>query len=145
MNKVRTLCLALTSVALVSCSSVAPVKIQTGDQCYRCRRPIVAERYASETISGDSRSRFVAKFRGPGCMAKYLVAHPEETPTIFVTDYASGRMISPAKAFFVSEIVDRTNGETEYRAFSLQSDAQAAATELKTTPVTWDAVLAQAR
>jgi hypothetical protein len=78
-------------------------------------------------------------------MAKYLVAHAEEQPVIYVTDFASGRMISPDNAFYVSEIVDRSNGETEYRAYRLQSDAQEAAAELKTTPVTWQTVLAQAR
>ena len=103
MNRGRTVCLALLSVAALSCSSVAPVKVVTGDQCYRCRRSINNERLAAETITGD-RSRFVAKFRGPGCMAQYLVAHPEEKRVIYVTDYASGRMMGPAAAFYVPEI-----------------------------------------
>jgi hypothetical protein len=145
MNKVRTLSLAMSSVVLLSCSSVAPVKVVTGEQCFRCRRPIVNERFASETIAGDSRSRFVSKFRGPGCMAKYLVAHPDEKPVVYVTDYASGRMIEPDAAFFVSELVDRNTGETEYRAYRLQADARTAAAELRTTPVTWGAVLANAQ
>lgn len=144
MNRVRTVCLALSSVAVLSCSSVAPVKVVTGDQCFRCRRPIVNQRFAAETIAGD-RARFVSKFRGPGCMAKYLVEHPDEKAVIYVTDHASGRMIGPAAAFFVPEIVDRSTGETEYRAYGQEADAQTAAAELHTTPLSWDAVLDKAR
>ena len=144
MIRVRTLCLALSSIAVLSCSSVAPVKVVTGDQCFRCRRPIMNVRFAAETIAGDS-ARFVSKFRGPGCMAKYLVEHPDANAVVYVTDYASSRMISPADAFFVSEIVDRNTGETEYRAYGQHADAQTAAAELHTTPVSWDAVLNKAR
>ena len=145
MAKVRSLSAALSLLALLSCSSVAPVKVVTGEQCFRCRRPIVNDRLATETITGDSRSRFVAKFRGPSCMAKYLVAHENEKPVVYVTDYATGRMIAPDAAFYVSEVVDRNTGEREFRAYRLQADAQSAAAQLQTTPIAWDAVLAQAQ
>jgi hypothetical protein len=142
MNIARTAGLGLLSVALVSCSSVAPVKVAAGDQCFRCRRSIINERVATETIDSN---HFASKFRGPGCMAKYLVAHPEETPTIFVTDYSTGRMIAPQQAFYVPELVDRNTGETEYRAYRQQAHAGAFAAEVHATPVTWDAVLEKAR
>ena len=144
MNTVRTVCLALLSFTVLSCSSVAPVKVMAGDQCFRCRRYITNDRLATETIVGD-RSYFVSKYRGPGCMAKYLVAHPDEKPVIYVTDYTSGRMIRPGAAFYVPEVVDRHTNETEYRAYRQQADADAAAAELHTTPVSWDTVLDQAR
>ena len=144
MNRLQTVSLALSSVVLLSCSSVAPVKVVTGDQCFRCRRPIINQRFAAETITGDS-ARFVAKFRGPGCMAKYLVDHPDGKAVVYVTDYASGRMIAPKGAFYVPELVDRNTGETEYRAYGLQADAQTAAAELRTTVMPWDAVLDKAR
>ena len=142
MNIARTACLGLLSVALLSCSTVAPIKVAAGDQCFRCRRYISNERVAAETIDSN---RFVSKFRGPGCMAKYLVAHPDEQPTIFVTDYATGRMIAPQQALYVLELVDRSTGETEYRAYRDQAHADAFAAETDAIPITWDAVLERAR
>ena len=142
MTAARTACLGLATLVTLSCSSVAPVKVEAGDQCFRCRRSISNERVAGEMI--DSR-RFVSKFRGSECMAKYLVAHPDEKPTIFVTDYVSGKMMPPQKAFYVPEVVDRNTGETDYRAYSQQPDADAFAAEVHATPITWDAVLEQAR
>jgi hypothetical protein len=144
MKTVRTVCLALLSFTILSCSSVAPVKVMAGDQCFRCRRYISNERLAAETIVGDQ-SYFVAKYRGPACMAKYLVTHPEEKPVIYVTDYTSGRMMRPGPAFYVAEVVDRNTNETEYRAYREQAQADAAAAELHTTPLSWDAVVDQAR
>jgi hypothetical protein len=144
MNTTRTAaCLALLSIT-IACSSVAPVRVMAGDQCFRCRRYISNERLATETIVGSS-SYFVSKFRGPGCMAKYIVAHPDDKPVIYVTDYASAKMMRPDAAFYVPEIVDRNTGETEYRAYRLRADADAAAADLHTTPLSWDAVLDAAR
>jgi len=141
MNLVRFGCLALP-VVLLACSSVAPVKVAAGDQCFRCRRYISNERTATETIDSN---RFVSKFRGPGCMAKYLVAHPDQRPIVFVTDYTTGRMMAPERAVYVQELVDRKTGETEYRAYRHQADADAFAAEALATPITWDAVLDLAR
>jgi len=142
MNTVRTAGLGLLSLVMLSCSSVAPIKVAAGDQCYRCRRSILNERVATETIDSN---RFVSKFRGPGCMAKYLVAHSDQQPTIFVTDYSTGRMMAPQQAFYVQELVDRNTGETEYRAYRRQADAEAFAVEARTLPIAWDEVLERAR
>jgi len=142
MNAVRTAGLGLLSLVVLSCSSVTPIKVATGDQCYRCRRSIINDRVATETIDSN---RFVSKFRGPGCMAKYLVAHPDQQPTVFVTDYSTGRMMAPQQAFYVSELVDRNTGETEYRAYRQQADAQAFGAETRTVPIAWDEVLERAR
>src|SRR6185503_16629910 len=86
MKALRTAGLALLSVVVLSCGSVAPIKINAGDQCYRCHRYIHNDRVATETIDSNL---FVSKFLGPGCMAKYLAAHPDQRPSIFVTDYTS--------------------------------------------------------
>lgn len=142
MYRVRTICLALSSVVVLSCAP-GPVKLTGSDYCYRCRRYISNERLASETVGGNP--RFVAKFRGPGCMAKYLVDHPEDTAVVYVTDYTSGKMIRPAKALFVSEVVDRNTGETEYRTYRNEADARAAAAELNAPALTWEEVLDGAR
>ena len=44
----------------------------------------------AELMDGN---RFVSKFRAPGCMARYLIDHPGETGTTFVTDYATGKWL----------------------------------------------------
>jgi hypothetical protein len=142
MNKAQTACLGFATLAMVSCSTVAPVRIAAGDQCFRCRRYISELRTATETIDTN---RFVSKFRGPGCMAKYLVGHPDEKSTAYVTDFTTGKMIAPAAAFYVTEVVDRKNGETDYRAYRVRAEADADAAQAHSTAITWDAVLEKAR
>jgi hypothetical protein len=142
MKSMRLVLLGLAPLLILSCSSVAPVKINAGDQCFRCRRTISDTRMAAETIQGS----FVSKYRGPGCMAKYLTAHPDEqSGTIFVTDYAKNAMIDPATAFFVPITVDPKTGETDYLAYGGKDAADAAAADLKTTAVDWATVLDKAR
>jgi hypothetical protein len=141
MTAART-AIGLLSVVMISCTSVAPVKIVAGDQCFRCKRSIHDERIAAERIDGNY---FAAKFRGPGCMAKYIVVHPDPGASVFVTDYASGKLIAPGNALFVPVVVDRQTNESEYRAYRQQADAEAAAVDLHATPLTWDAVLDKAR
>jgi hypothetical protein len=97
---------------------------------------------ATELMDG---SRMATKFRAPGCMAKYLAAHPEETGTIFVTDYATGKWIRPERAMFVPVLLNRDTGESDYRAFFNKPDADAAATALHAVPVDWTAVMEKAR
>jgi hypothetical protein len=142
MNKAVTVSVAFATLATMACTTVAPVKIAAGDQCFRCRRYISEARVATETIDTN---RFVSKFRGPGCMAKYLVAHPAEQSTVYVTDYSTGKMIAPDAGFYVSEVVDRKTGETDYRAYRDKAEADAYAAEVHTTPIGWDAVLDKAR
>ena len=141
MNAARMACLGVVSLVLLSCSSVAPVKVSVGDQCFRCRRTIFNERVATETIASNG---FVSKYRGPGCMAKYLVAHPDEKATVYVTDYPTGKMIPHDVAFYVPEIVDPNTGETDYRAYREQALANVAASELHTQYMRWNDVLGKA-
>jgi len=138
----RTAVLALVALAVVSCSSVMPVRVDAGDVCYRCRRAIVESRLAGEVIAGT----FVEKFRAPGCMAKYLKAHPEEqTAAVFVTDYTTGKMIPPRDAVFLPVVLDRNTGERDYRAYKTRAAADAASLETHTTPVAWHEVLEAAQ
>jgi hypothetical protein len=141
MNKALTVSFAFATLTTMACSSVAPMKIAAGDQCFRCRRYISEERVATEAIDAN---RFVAKFRGPGCMAKYLVNHPDEKSTLYVTDFSTGKMMTPDAGFYVSEVVDRNTNETDYRAYRVKAEADAYAAQVHTTPIGWDAVLAQA-
>jgi hypothetical protein len=133
--------LGLASLALISCTTIAPVKINAGDQCFRCRRIITDTRLATEQIQGG----LTSKYRAPGCMAKYLVAHPDEGGALFVTDYTTGKMIPPAEAIFVPIVLDRNTGESDYQAYKSSADASAAAKELGTRLVDWQTVLDRAR
>jgi len=127
----------LIVLPLASCGSVAPVKVTAGDQCYRCRRAIADERFAAEIVAGT----FVEKFRAPGCMAKYIVEHPDDRGTVFVTDYTTGKMVAPEDAFFVPLTVNANTGERDYRAYGRRDRAEAAAAELGTGAVRWTTVV----
>ena len=133
---------AAGALLTLSCSSVRPIAIHDGDQCFRCRRPIVERATAAELMDGSS---FGSKFRAPGCMAKYLADHPNETGTTFVTDYATGKWMRPDQALFVPVVVNRNTGESDYHAFLNKADADAAAAEAHTVPIDWQTVLQKAR
>jgi len=132
---------AVGALLALSCSSVKPMAIQDGDQCFRCRRPIVEKAMAAEMLDGT----FASKFRTSGCMAKYLTEHPAETGTTFVTDYATGKWLTPDRALFVPVVVNRDTGERDYRAYSLKADADKAAAEFQSVPIDWKTVLEKAR
>lgn len=141
MRTARLVLLGAASLLVASCSAIAPVRINAGDQCFRCKRIISDTRLAAEQIQGG----LTSKYRAPGCMAKYLVAHPDEGGTLFVTDYVTGKMIPPAEAVFVPVLLDRNTGEADYQAYKTGADASAAAQELATPPVDWQTVLDRAR
>jgi hypothetical protein len=132
---------AVGALLTLSCSSVKPIAIQDGDQCFRCRRPIVEKAMAAEMLDGS----FASKFRTSGCMAKYLAEHPNETGTTFVTDYATGKWVRPEQALFVPVVVNPDTGERDYRAYLQKAAADAAAAEVHSVPIDWTTVLEKAR
>ena len=138
MTRATTVWVSLATLVMASCSSIVPIKVNAGDQCFRCRRIILDARSAGEVID---RNGFVSKFRAPGCMAKYLAAHPEETGAVFVTDYATGKFVAPESAPFVPVLVNRDTGERDYVAFRHAADADVAAGRANTVPYTWSAVM----
>lgn len=130
----------LLLLALGACSSIAPVAINAGDVCYRCRRVITDTRLAAEGIDGT----LVSKFRTSGCIAKYLAEHPNDKSAIFVTDYTSGKMV-PAQGAFYVPTMNRDNGEKDYIAFGTRAAADAEAYSRKVQSVNWATVLDRAR
>lgn len=138
MRPISTIACAAISMLAISCSSISPVKIAEGDQCFRCRRAITDTRLAAETLG---RSGLVSKFKGPGCMATYLATHPIGDDAVFVTDYATGKMISPDRARFVQLTVNPNTGERDFRAYLDSREADAAAMELHSTATNWNGVL----
>jgi hypothetical protein len=141
MKKLTVAGIGIGALLVVSYSTVSPVAIRAGDQCFRCRRPIVETAMAAELMDGN---RMASKFRAPGCLAKYLADHPDETGTIFVTDYATGKWIRPEQARFVPVVVNPDTGESDYQAFFRKADADATALALHTTTVDWKTVKANA-
>jgi NosL protein len=142
MRTLSSLALATAALLAVSCSSVAPVQVNAGDTCYRCRRTIIETRLAGEMI--DARG-LAYKFKAPGCMAKYLAEHPEEKSTLFVTDFATGHLVDPARATFVPVIVEENSMERDFRAYLKKTDAEAFASQVKAATLDWNGVLAKAR
>ncbi len=142
MRTVTGVALAAIALLSVSCSSVKPVQVNAGDTCYRCRRVILETRLAAEMVDPNG---LAYKFKAPGCMAKYLGEHPSEKGVLFVTDFATGHMIDPARASFVSVIVEENSMERDYRAYLNKADASAFAAQVKTTAVDWNAVLQKAK
>jgi hypothetical protein len=134
--------LVVAAGALAACSAVGPVKVQSGDQCVRCRRIIQEPKVAAEIVNTGG---LIEKFRGPGCMAKYLATAPTGQADIYVTDYVSGKLINANGASYVPVLLDRYTGETDYRAYKLRADAVAASQELGAVIFDWSAVLAKAR
>lgn len=127
-------------VVSVAACSVAPVKIESGEVCFRCRRVIADSRMAAETIDHS----LVSKFKTSYCLAKYLAQHPDDKSVVFVTDYKTGNLITPDRARFVP-IVNRDNGEREYVAFLDRAAADSEAFSKGTRAVAWADVLSDGR
>ena len=121
-----------------SCTSIRPVTVADGDQCFRCRRTITNVRVAAETVGP---SGLVSKFKGPGCMATYLSTHPLAGEAVFVTDFTSGKMIPPERARFVEVLTNPDTGENDLRAYLDGREADAAALEERSAATDWKGVL----
>ncbi len=143
MRKIATTVL-LAGVALVaaSCSSVAPIAITARDVCFECRRGITETRLAAELIDAN---QMAYKFGTPKCLAKHLVDHPGDTGTLFVTDFASGGLITADKATFVPVVVDTNTNERDFRAYQSKQEAEAIARDLKVGTTDWQGVVAGAK
>ena len=136
----RRLLFGAIAMSVVACSSITPVKVQSGEVCYRCRRVISDTRMAAETIDG----RVIWKFKSSGCVAKYLADHPQDRSVVFVTDYKTGNMVPPDSARFVRTI-SRDNGEVDYIAYRDRAAADAEAFSRGTKTLSWADVLSETR
>ena len=136
----RRLLLGAAFVSIWACTSVAPVKVQSGEVCYRCRRVIQDTKLAAETLDG----KLVWKFRSVACVSRYLADHPQDKSQVFVTDYTTGNLVSPERALFVATF-NRDNGEKDFIAFTDRAAANAEAYSRSVKPVDWQAVMSQAR
>jgi hypothetical protein len=122
----KTLYAVVIAVTALACASVQPAKVELGDRCLRCRRPIGDLRVAGEVIDA---MRAPFPFRTPGCMAKYVKANSgEQFTAIFVTDFKTGRMFPASDAWFVPTTIlapDSKTAEPDYYAFRSRGDAEA--------------------
>ena len=138
----KTLYAVLLGATLVACSSVQPAKVELGERCLRCRRPIQDLRLAGEVID-SMRAPF--PFRTAGCLAKYVKANSgTQFAAIFVTDYSTGRMFPASDAWFVPVTIpsdDNKAGEPDYYAFRTRTAAQQYKAD-NTTFLRWPEVIA---
>ena len=127
----------LVVFAVVGCRTIRPETIAAGETCFRCRHAITDARLGAEMINGT----LPTKYKGPRCMARYLKAHPDPDAQLFVTDYNTGAMFDPERAWFVPAKVNDRTGSWEYRAFQSRKAAEIAADDLGTKTLRWDALL----
>jgi hypothetical protein len=134
----------VTGLTALACASVQPAKIEAGDRCLRCRRPIGDLKLAGEVVD---RMRAPFPFRTAGCLAKYVKANSDvQFTAIFVTDYTSGRMLAASDAWFVPANIappDSKAPENDYYAFRSRTDAESFKAG-GTAPLRWPQVVAAA-
>jgi hypothetical protein len=126
----KTLYAVVIALTALACGSVQPARVELGDRCLRCRRPVSDLKLAGEIID-SMRAPF--PFRTAGCMAKYVKAN-SGTPftAIFVTDFKSGKMIPASDAWFVPATIPvpgSMSTESDYHAFRSRGDAETARTQ----------------
>jgi hypothetical protein len=124
---------------VLGCSSLRPVAITTSDVCESCKRVITNTKVAAEIVKPNGLAQ---KFRTVTCMVRYINQHPAEGG-VFVTDYQSGRFLSPRSAVFVKAEIDDSTRESNYLAFRDVATAVEFARKRGTSPVDWASVLRQ--
>lgn len=141
----KTLYAVLIVAVVAGCSPITPLRVQSGDTCYRCHRPIGDTKLAAEMIAGSGRVLTSYPFRTVGCMAKYLKANPPSTTTaIFVTDYRTGLMIEAGSAWFVPTDLTGPDGKTTEHDFVAFASREHAKTFREDVPMRrWSQVLAE--
>ena len=138
----KTLYALVMGATLLACASVQPAKVELGDRCLRCRRPVSDLKLAGEIIDGLRAPR---PFRTAGCMAKYVKANSDEAFTaIFVTDFNSGRMIPAGDAWFVPATIPAEGKSVEADYYAFRSRADAKAFKGTVTSLRWPQVVAAA-
>lgn len=134
-------CLAF-ALALSACSSIEPIPITDGDRCFRCGRPIMDAKLATEIIDLSNRA---FKFRTVRCLTQYLACDEGDVRAIFVTDHPSGQLIEAGSASYVLTVIDDNTLAEDYLAFGSLEVASAFATaEHLEPPIAWGGVAEEA-
>ena len=140
----KTLYAIVIAMTALACASIQPAKVEVGDRCLRCRRPIQDLRLAAEVID-TMNAPF--PFRTAGCLAKYVKANRDtQFNAIFVTDFKTGKMIAASDAWFVPTAITTPDGrssEADYYAFRSRADAAGFKADT-TTFLRWPQVVAAA-
>jgi hypothetical protein len=139
MRTVVPLVVALFLCVTVSCSSVTPVAIRSGDLCEGCRRVIQNVKIAAEIVPPNG--RLAMKFRTVSCMARYIHEHGNTGGVVFVTDYENERLIEARSAIFVRSEIDENTKELDYYAFKDVPSAVAFGRKTGGSSADWPAIL----
>jgi hypothetical protein len=142
MRTVVPLVVGLFLLVTVSCSSVAPVAIRSGDVCEGCRRTIDNVKIAAEIV--PPAGRLPLKFRTVSCMARYIHERGNADGAIFVTDYGTGRLISVSSAVFVRSEIDEVTKALDYFAFRDVQSAVAFGKKTGGSAADWPSILKRA-
>jgi hypothetical protein len=136
----RTVAPLLVGLVLVlGCSSLRPVAINTSDVCESCKRVITNTKVAAEIVEPNGLAK---KFRTVTCMVRYMNQHPSEG-AVFVTDFKTGRFLSPQSAVFVKAEIDENTRESNYLAFNSVPTAVEFGRKRGASPVDWASVVRQ--
>lgn len=127
---------------ILSCSSVTPVPIRTGDICEGCRRAIDNVKIAAEIV--PPAGRLPLKFRTVSCMARFIHEHGNNDGAVFVTDYENGRLIQARSAIFVKSEIDANTKALDYYAFRDVKSAVAFGKKTGGSSSDWPSILKQA-
>jgi hypothetical protein len=123
---------------IIGCSSVTPVSIRAGDICDSCRRTIENVKIAAEIVPPPG--HMPLKFRTVSCMARYLHEHTDTQGEVFVTDYATTRLIQARSAVFVKSEIDPNTKELDYFAFGDVRAAVEFGKKIGGTATDWPAI-----
>jgi hypothetical protein len=140
----KTLYAAVITLTALACTSIQPARVELGDRCLRCRRPVSDLRLAGEIID-SMRAPF--PFRTAGCLAKYIKANSgTQFAAIFVTDFKTGKMVPANEAWFVPTTITSADGRTaEADYYAFRSRSEAASFKADTTQfLRWPQVVAAA-
>jgi hypothetical protein len=139
MRTAIALVVGLALAVVVACSSVKPVPIRVGDICEECSQPIENVKIAAEIVRPAG--SLPLKFRTVSCMARYLQEHSDTPGTLFVTDYATGRLFEARLATFVKGQIDENTRAMDYYAFSDVKAAVAFGKKNDESSTDWPAIL----
>jgi hypothetical protein len=142
MRTAVSLVAGLILLVVLSCSSVTPVAIRSGDICEGCRRTIDNVKIAAEIV--PPAGHLPLKFRTVSCLARYIHEHGNTDGAVYVTDYTSGKLIQARSAVFVKSEIDEHTKVLDYYAFRDVKTAVAFKNKTGGSASDWPSILKRA-
>ena len=130
MNFTKTIILAFSVLAILSCQKSGPKEFALGkDQCDNCRMTITEHKYATQLLTEKGRAY---KFDDISCMTMYESSNPDKAVNskMYVIDFPSGSFLEKARAIFIKggSIKSPMGGNTQAFRDKAAAEKAAAAT-----------------